>query len=143
MSSESLLVFMVTLVVCSFCGIEFPSVGRHIWRCKQRNDGIASSNNNQGDENSSNSEQIPAGTIHRQLESIKCACGRTGADLRGLRAHQRACKAIKNLHHTTIDENVENNSTHDDIINDEEDIGCPDNASFKSIKSIDSSNHLC
>ena len=70
-------------------------MGRHIWRCKQRNDGVAGSNNYQGDENSGNSEQIPMGTIHHQTESIKCAYGRICAGLRGLRAHQRVCKVIK------------------------------------------------
>ena len=36
MTSRLIIIALVTLVVSSFCGIDFQSLGRHTWRCKKK-----------------------------------------------------------------------------------------------------------
>ena len=85
------------LVVCSYCGINFASIGRHQWRCKSKPpprvqndpppqvDEVA----NAPIENNEN----PVNT-----SAVNCAfCGRVCKGLRGLRMHQRSCRSMKDL----------------------------------------------
>ena len=82
MVSKFIIFTLSVLIVCSFCGEDFISLGRHTWRCKRKLHQGASQNhvtngnshlpqdlfnlnNNMSDNNG------PANT-----EEIKCACGK-------------------------------------------------------------------
>ena len=105
------------LAVCSFCGEDFISLGRHTWRCKRKlHQGPSQNhvtngnshlpqdlfilNNNMSDNNG------PANT-----EEIKCACGKKCKGLRGLKAHQRSCRTINTLCNEVLDDLNSNNRT--------------------------------
>ena len=40
----SVLMLLITLTVCSFCGKAFQSLGRHSWRCKSKIEGSLDAN---------------------------------------------------------------------------------------------------
>ena len=85
---------LVVLVICSYCGVDFQSLGRHQWRCKSKPKPRVENEpppqvanvpveNNENPVNTSN---------------INCAfCGRVCKGLRGLRMHKRTCRAMKDL----------------------------------------------
>ena len=115
MVSKFIIYTLSVLAVCSFCGEDFISLGRHTWRCKRKLHQGASQNhvtngnshlpqdlfilnNNISDNNG------PANT-----EEIKCACGKKCKGLRGLKAHQRSCRTIKTLCIEVLDDLNSNN----------------------------------
>ena len=117
MVSKFIIFTLSVLAVCSFCGEDFISLGRHTWRCKRKLHQGASQNdvtngnshlpqdlfnlkNNMSDNNG------PANT-----EEIKCACGKKCKGLRGLKAHQRSCQTIKTLCNEVLDDLNSNNRT--------------------------------
>ena len=117
MVSKFIIYTLFVLAVCSFCGEDFISLGRHTWRCKRKLHQGASQNlvtngnshlpqdlfilnNNISDNNG------PANT-----EEIKCACGKKCKGLRGLKAHQRSCRTIKTLCNEVLDDLNSNNRT--------------------------------
>ena len=96
MEKMSVLMLLITLTVCWFCGKDFQSLGRHSWRCKSKIEGSNDANPiNNGFNN----------IKHYQLKYVKpennaaivCCCGRQCKGKRGLRIHQRTCKTIEGL----------------------------------------------
>ena len=117
MVSKFIIYTLSVLAVCSFCGEDFISLGRHTWRCKRKLHQGASQNhvtygnsylpqdlfilnNNMSDNND------PANT-----EEIKCACGKKCKGLPRLKAHQRSCRTIKTLCNEVLDDLNSNNRT--------------------------------
>ena len=94
MIRASILVLLLICTLCSFCGVEFVSLGRHLWRCKQR---LSQVPNGQA-----NSFRLPQPVI-RSPNSIsnsgivKCCCGKNCKGIRGLKMHQRSCRVVLGL----------------------------------------------
>ena len=108
MKQISILGLFAVLVVCTFCGLDFKSLGRHQWRCKaklgnkdrdssttanERNSGILDSE--QGNLFDGASEVLT--TQVSNTSGVKCACGKHCKGLRGLKMHQRSCRFIAGL----------------------------------------------
>ena len=90
----NLLALFSTLIICGFCGKDFVSLGRHLWRCKSKVE--------YGQETRVNS--IPAIEIPSQkclpvksYKAVKCCCGKVCKGARGLKMHQRSCRVIDDL----------------------------------------------
>ena len=94
----SLLAFFV---VCSFCGGDFKSLGRHAWRCKEKlrstdqEDPI--DRHTQGPCNTPISITFESNDRVSNCTSVKCCCGKVCNGLRGLKMHQRSCRVITSL----------------------------------------------
>ena len=76
--------------VCSFCGRDFVSLGRHAWRCKDRVNNRPHQSVNSGLSN--NSQIIPP--IVSNESNVKCCCGKQCKGMKGLKMHQRKCRVI-------------------------------------------------
>ena len=78
-------------VVCSYCGKDFESIGRHRWRCKKRLD------NSTGPNGCINTTQERDSGVKAVCEIIKCSCGKECKGVKGLKMHQRRCRVNENM----------------------------------------------
>ena len=96
---------LLLFVICSFCGGEFKSLGRHAWRCKEK----LRSNENGEPAFRSYSKGLVTSIATENSKSvsncseIKCCCGKLCNGLRGLKMHQRSCRVIKDLEEESIE----------------------------------------
>ena len=91
---------LILFAVCSYCGLDFQSLGRHTWRCKKKT--------NERDETHRGNSRGPQ-SDHNHFETnlsnasvnntyiIKCCCGKRCKGLRGLKMHQRSCRVLYGL----------------------------------------------
>ena len=85
---------------CTYCGQDFVSLGRHVWRCKAR---VTSVNYPLPTPPSATTAHgIPQTGIPLVLppiatDDVVCVCGRACKGRRGLTAHQRSCEFFKRL----------------------------------------------
>ena len=80
-------------VVCSFCGKDFVSLGRHAWRCKHR---ISRAERPSARVDEDANESVAADASSRVC-LVKCCCGRLCKGNRGLKMHQRSCRVVLGL----------------------------------------------
>ena len=84
----------LAFVICSFCGRDFLSLGRHSWRCKRRVvEGQEPRNTVNQMINVLQEDQAPI-TINT---GIKHCCGKVCKGIHGLKMHQRSCKLMEGL----------------------------------------------
>ena len=98
----------VVFVVCSFCGQDFKSLGRHTWRCKEKLKTAEIAENVPNNSSNLRKSTLPI-TIDEYTEvsncsHVKCCCGKLCNGLRGLKMHQRSCRVIKSLTDETFEE---------------------------------------
>ena len=89
---------LLVLVVCSFCGKDFKSLGRHVWRCKEKIKG--NKEKDQGDApDDMDAETSPKSlsSTSRNPPTVNCSCRKMCNGLNGLNMHQRSCRVIKGL----------------------------------------------
>ena len=95
MIRSSSIALLLTCVVCSFCGQDFITLGRHSWRCKQR------INPTEQDHPRTNTRDVPVMQSPNVPVSsrtvVKCCCGKICKGARGLKMHQRSCQVIHGL----------------------------------------------
>ena len=71
--------FFAIFVVCSFCGNEFRSLGRHSWRCKEKlkssenDDSSRNKGSRKGNMSTNNKDNCVTPQNCRQ---VKCCCGK-------------------------------------------------------------------
>ena len=103
MFGSKLLCILSVLVVCEFCGNDFKSLGRHIWRCKSRAENPTNQQNNEAPQAP---PEVAADNVELPVEQpaagpnttdVHCTCGKKCRGIRGLRMHQRSCRVIKDL----------------------------------------------
>ena len=99
--------FLALFVICSFCGGEFKSIGRHAWRCKEK---LKAANNedprvseNQDPCISSISTNLEGNSASSNCSNGHCCCGKICNGLRGVKMHQRSCRIIKSLENETFE----------------------------------------
>ena len=103
MNKVTIIDIMAVFVIYSFWKKDFKVLNRHSWRCKEklkreRNEG------NHGNDSVSNNFN----TVNLDLNEIvnnncdKCVCGKKCKGLRGLKVHQRSCRAITSLTTTIL-----------------------------------------
>ena len=73
---------LTLFIVCSFCGKDFQSLGRHSWRCKKKC--------------STPDEVSDPGQVCQQ-NMVKCSCGKECKGVKGLKMHQRCCRVIERM----------------------------------------------
>ena len=97
MIRSSFIAMLLTCVVCSFCGQDFITLGRHSWRCKQR------INPAEQDHPHSSTRDMPVMQSPNVPVScrtvVKCCCGKICKGARGLKMHQRSCQVIHGLNY--------------------------------------------
>ena len=83
MGRKSIVLILLTLVICNFCGKDFVKLGSHIWRCKSKssqhrsvNEGAANSNRSSQEISFTTDNDIPERVILPSTEYIECACGK-------------------------------------------------------------------
>ena len=97
-----LLFVFAVFVVCSFCGKDFVSLGRHSWRCKRKI--LNDSGPNQAHVNTPLLEASFERTdIVVNSSTVKCCCGKICKGIRGLKMHQRRCRITVGLHGDTFE----------------------------------------
>ena len=116
MMRSTLVGLLLVCAICSFCGKNFESLGRHQWRCKQKIHHVENVDNS-----TTSLGKMPVitspgiGTPKRS--GIKCCCGKVCKGARGLKVHQRSCRVILGLNNelrADLDEE-NNNICPDDI----------------------------
>ena len=115
MIRPGIVLLLMIFTVCSFCGKDFVCLWRHSWRCKEK---YKVDNNYHDNVNETQNRLLVVNQNHHEGNSllIKCSCGKKCKGQRGLKAHQRSCRVIKELHGNLfehLDEDV--NDTPDDI----------------------------
>ena len=94
MIRQSFIAVLLFLVICSYCGKEFTTLGRHVWRCKQRI--IQPDETNDDDEANTVNQEHVTQPPDNGLD-VKCSCGKSCKGKRGLKMHQRSCRVIHGL----------------------------------------------
>jgi hypothetical protein len=113
MIRSSSIAMLLLCVVCSYCGKDFVTLGRHSWRCKQRVNQAEQS----GSENPTARKVPVVNSPTVVIESrtvVKCCCGKICKGTRGLKMHQRSCRVIHGLNSelcSDIEEQAADNST--------------------------------
>ena len=96
----------MSCVICSFCGKDFVSLGRHQWRCKDKIDdpNVFANSNNPTSEGINVEPVISSPTTSVAKKSgIKCCCGKVCKGARGLKMHQRSCQVIFGLNNELLE----------------------------------------
>ena len=122
MIRSSFVCLFLSCVICSFCGKDFVSLGRHQWRCKDKiDDTNVFANSNDATSEGINVEPVmssPTTSIVKK-SGIKCCSGKVCKGARGLKMHQRSCQVIFGLNsellENVFDETECNNVDSEDI----------------------------
>ena len=88
--------------ICQYCGKDFKSLGKHVWRCKSRvgnlshngqvSQGRAASGSSSESSNTSGMLQsVNLSSRETDCENYKCYCGRSFKTYRSLNLHRRSC----------------------------------------------------
>ena len=96
MIRSTLISLLLICVICSFCGKNFESLGRHEWRCKRKIHHVENIENE-----TTLLGRMPVitspGVGTPKRSGIKCCCGKVCKGARGLKMHQRSCRVISGL----------------------------------------------
>ena len=114
------------LVVCSYCHVDFKSIGRHAWRCKEKLNNRESVNerNEQPtliDRSSMQETHDTNEAILRNqgrisnVDDVQCCCGKKCKNFRGLKTHQRSCRFVRGMNNELLFEESEVNNLDDDL----------------------------
>ena len=115
MIRSSFMAMFLLCAVCSFCGKDFITLGRHSCHSKQRvHQAEQSSSHDQTarDLPAANSLTVVISTV------VKCCCGKICKGTRRLKMHQRSCCVINGLNNelcTDLEEQVAENNTQEDL----------------------------
>ena len=98
MVSVGLQLILIVFAICSFCGKDFVSLGRHSWRCKSRI-------NTDDSDILQTSGHLPVEkrTIVENCAEITCCCGKSCKGVKGLKMHQRSCRVFNGLDENLTD----------------------------------------
>jgi len=95
------------MVIWSYSGDDFKSLGRHFWRRKKRM--YINNGDQQSQQQSHSQELLDSGNINTSLSSsnsysVKCSCGKICKWLwpNGLNMHQCICRVVKDLTDATF-----------------------------------------
>ena len=103
----SLISLFIVFIVCSFCGKDFKSLGRHAWRCNEKaksRDKKISNANTTGDSGYETSLPVVDSELRSSTcVSVKCSCGKICNGQRGLKMHQLSCRVSKDLSGETFE----------------------------------------
>ena len=118
MAKPIIISIFILLAVCSYCGVNFESLGRHVWRCKQKlNDRNESHNNENNDQQASQPPEHNISEVSNPINSnstVKCCCGKTCAGLRSLKMHQRSCRVLGGIERE-LTYHIENETNESDV----------------------------
>ena len=82
---------LLILVVCSFCGKEFKSLGRHVWRCKEKIKGNKEKYQDDAtDDMDTETSPKSLSSTSRNPPTINCSCRKMCNGLKGLKMQQRS-----------------------------------------------------
>jgi len=133
MIRPSFIVVLLFLVVCSFCGKEFITLGRHSWRCKQR---IQPELDQHARSTSTSMPVLNSPFTATTSSNVKCSCGKICKGKRGLKMHLRNCRIVNGLNEELIadlqDQFIDDSS--DSIPNDFENSTAPSDETFPTLK---------
>ena len=117
MTKVVIISILVTLAIWNYCGLDFKSLGRHVWRCKEK----LNQNRNGADtlptppnvmeESMMNTSQ------NTNTSMAKCCCGKQCKGLRGLKAHQRPCRTLLDPQKDIL-EGIEYNQSENNVVSD-------------------------
>ena len=113
MIRSSFIAMVLVCTICSFCGKDFVSLGRHSWHCKQRVNQVGQSGSERMTTREAPVVNSPAVVISK-CTVIKCCCGKICKGNRGLKMHQRSCRVIQGLNNELCadpEEQITDNNT--------------------------------
>ena len=94
------LAWILILITCQFCSKDFVSLGRHLWRCRERNHHDNGSNDARSSyqRNIVSVEQTDLQSLRTPTNrKIQCASGKEVNSHASLKRHQRSCRVIMGL----------------------------------------------
>ena len=103
MNKVTIIGILAVFVICSFCKKDFEVLNRHSWRCKEKLKHQRNERNHGNDSVSNNFNTVNLDrnqTVNNDCH--KCICGKICKGLRGLKVHQRSCRAITSLNNDNI-----------------------------------------
>src|SRR6056300_1838414 len=99
MIRPSFIATLLFLVVCSYCGKDFITLGRHSWRCKQR---IQPELDKQAKSTTTSMPVLNSPVTATTSSNVKCSCGKICKGKRGLKMHQHNCRIVNDLNKELI-----------------------------------------
>ena len=128
MIRSSFICLLLSCVICSFCGKDFVSLGRHQWRCNSKiNDRDSNVHSKRSASHGINAEPVitsPTTAIVKK-SGTKCCCGKVCKGARGLKMHQRSCWVIMGLNNELLQNVFEQEESNNNCAGDLDDIGTP------------------
>lgn len=106
---------LALFVICSFCGCEFKSLGRHAWRYNAM---LKTADKEAEGANKSSKSCIAPVSIDSQNKEtasncshVKCCWCKVYNGLRGLKMRQRSCRVIRSLGEETFENGDQDTDT--------------------------------
>ncbi len=124
MIRSSFVCLLLSCDICSFCGKDFVTLGRHQWHCKEKIDDpnlFVNSNNPTADGISVEPVISSPTTSVAKKTGIKCCCGKICKGTRGINMHQRSCRVILGLNSELLEdlfEQAESNNVDSEDVDD-------------------------
>ena len=116
MHSSPIFLFL-SCVICSFCGNDFVSLGRHQWRCKdktnRRNSNVYSNHTTPHGINVEPVIDPPTSSVDKK-SGTKCCCGKICKGARGMKMHQRSCQVILGLNNEPLEDVLNHQESNND-----------------------------
>ena len=89
---------LLVLLVCSFCGKEFKSLGHHVWRCKEKSKGNKEKDQDDApDDMDAETSPKSLSSTSRNPPTVNCSCRQMCNGFNGLKMHQHSCRVINGL----------------------------------------------
>ena len=105
---------LLVFVVCSYCGNDFVSLGRHSWRCKSR-----MMDNEPEISSASGHLNVEERAVIANSQELACSCGKNCKGMKGLKMHQRSCRTLHDLNDNLtakLQEDILENEKESDVL---------------------------
>ena len=126
---------LLVFVVCSYCGNDVVSLGRHSWRCKSR-----VMDNEPDNSSTSGHLNVEERAVIANSQEITCCCGKERKGMKGLKMHQRSCRTLHglndNLNAKLLEDILENTKESDVLSVDSQSIDILENENVTNTEEI-------
>ena len=115
MTKVVIISILVTLTICNYCGLDFKSLGQHVWRCKEKLNQIRKGADRLPTPPNVTEESLMNTSQHTNTSIVKCCCGKQCKGLGGLKAHQISCRTLFGLQKESLEGIEYNQSENNDV----------------------------
>ena len=111
-----IVIILVTLAICNYCGLDFKSLGRHVWRCKEKLNQNCNGADRLPTPPNVTEESLMNTSQHTNTSIVKCCCEKQCKGLHRLKPHQRSCRPLFGLQKEILEGIEYNQSKNNDVL---------------------------